>query len=162
MRSSPLATELHGSPRWRAHTRRQAEPKPCSHSAACVFPHPARGTLGPKRENSRMQVDQGGARRGSAKKHAGLPVVGHSLALAQESCILRDFICLCHPNSPRRRRGVKGGLNQPLNLWTWERGRHHPPATCRYHVEYTHTHLLAQVVYILFLDSKDTEPQGGK
>lgn len=67
-----------------------------------------------------------------------------------------------HPNSPRWRRGVKGGLNQPLNLWTWERGRHHPPATCRYHVEYTHTHLLAQVVYILFLDSKDTEPQRGK
>ena len=26
----------------------------------------------------------------------------------------------------------------------------------------THTHSLAQVVYILFLDSEDTEPQGGK
>lgn len=55
------------------------------------FPHPARGTLRPKRENSRMQVDQGGARRGSAEKHPGLPVAGHSLALAQESCILRDL-----------------------------------------------------------------------
>ena len=130
VRSSPLTTELHGSPRWRADTRHQAEPKPSSHSAAFVFPHPAREILRPKRDNSRMQADQGGARRVSAKKHPRLPIAGHSLALARESGILRKLhLALPIPTQQGGGGGVKGGLKQSLNLWTWERGRHHPPAT---------------------------------
>lgn len=135
-------------------------PNPAVTQQLVSFPILPGGTLRPKRETSRMKADQGGARRGSTEKH---PRLGHGLALAQESCILRELhMPLPIPTHQGGGGGVKGGLNQPLNLWTWERGRHHPPATCRYHVEYTHTRLLAQVVYILFLDSKDTEPQGGK
>lgn len=94
------------------------------------FPILPGGILRPKRENSRMQADQGGARRVSAKKHPRLPIAGHSLALARESGILRKLhLALPIPTQQGGGGGVKGGLKQSLNLWTWERGRHHPPAT---------------------------------
>ena len=57
-------------------------------------------------------------------------IAGHSSALARESCILRTLhLALPIPTQQGGGGGVKGGLNHSLNLWTWDRGRHHPPAT---------------------------------
>lgn len=108
VRSSPLTTELHGSPRWRADTRHQAEPKPSSHSAAFVFPHPAWGDTkaqeGKQQDASRPGWSQESECQETSKTaHCGSqlgpgPGVRHPQKASFGSA---------HPNSTRWRRGCQ-------------------------------------------------------